>query len=411
MNKIIQTVALFCMIILTARSQDSLSLDIVKKYTYVLTINGNSLGGQGWDSLRKDIAASQFVLLGENHSSPKLSELTALLLPAMKPLGYRHFIIETGPMASQQLKRLYNKSEAAYSANLHRFLSDYKLEMGSPPAEFLAMKKDVAMYKAAFENGYSVQGIDKEYYSGYRYLFAELYKYCNSTQLKTLHRQATARAVSIDSQYLTDKKFTRIAHLQQDSLIQFFLAIVATKNKAAAFIADQMRKSWQVYRLYESKNYYTSEAIRIQLLKKNFGDYYYRQSNTLKPFKAFIKYGNVHTVRGESYLGHADIGNLVSELAALNGNRSLHIQNMRRFRYNATGEIMDFLDKGYEVYPHIIMMTDKDNWVLIDLQPLKELLRTGKLKAAKDERLLILQNDWVLLAPVDGSYKESLNYE
>ena len=73
---------------------------------------------------------------------------------------------------------------------------------------------------------------------------------------------------------------------------------------------------------------------------------------------------------------------------------------------------MDFYNKGYEVYPHIITQTDSVRWVIIDLRPLRELLLNGKLKVSgKDERDLIRQNDIVLLTPVDEAFNGSLNYE
>ena len=399
----------FCLILVTGlRAQDSLTTNIVAQFAYPLKQYNDQLTGPGWDSLKRDIALSQFVLLGENHSSPRLSELTALLLKEMKPYGFSHFIIETGPIASEKIKQLYNKDLAVFTKNLHDFLTRYKLEPGSPPAEFMAMKTDPIMYSSAFKNGYSVQGIDKEYMASYQYLFNELRTYCTSAMQVALYENALQRLHSYNEALIKDDKFTLSIHCQNDTLIQRFLTAVHQNPKAKP-IVNEIRKSWEIYGLYESKSYTQSELVRIASLKRNFGHYYYARLQ--QPFKAFLKYGNVHTERGDSYLGYADLGNMVSELSALNGTRSLHIQNMRRYRYDNRDSVMDFAEKGYELYPHFISFADKEQWMLVDLQPLRQLLLARKIRATKDERSLILKNDWILLTPVDGAYQKSFNYE
>jgi hypothetical protein len=119
----------------------------------------------------------------------------------------------------------------------------------------------------------------------------------------------------------------------------------------------------------------------------------------------------MHTGRGENHNGILDIGNAISELANLNGTKSLHIEGMRRYRYDAEGNVMDFLTNGYEVYPNCMAMVSKTEWRVIDLRPLRKLMNNKKLLTGKDETTLIRNNDWVLLTPVDGAYKASLNYE
>jgi len=389
-------------------AQDSLTTKIVAQFTYPLKENDNHLTGQGWDSLKRDISGSQFVLLGENHSSPRLSELTAILLKEMKLYGFAHFIIETGPLASEKIKQLHHKDLPVFTKNLHDFLSRYKLEPGSPPAEFLAMKTDPVMYSSAFQNGYTVKGIDKEYMASYHYLFDELRRYCTNTMQMDLYQAALQRLLSYNADLIKDDNFTLTIHCQNDTLIQRFLTVMVTNPKAKRIVIE-IRKSWEIYGLYESKLYAESESVRIALLKRNFGNYYY--SHQQRPFKALIKYGNVHTQRGDSYLGYPDLGNLMSELAAMNGTRSLHIQNMRRYRYDNRDSIMDFAEKGYEIYPHFISLANKEQWMLIDLQPIRKLLLAGKIKATKDERSLIIKNDWIMLTPVDGAYTKSFNYE
>jgi hypothetical protein len=413
LGSIIKVACLLQFFVNTSYGQDSLSTDIVRKFTYSFTVKAEKLEGRGWDSLRSDIAKSQFILLGENHSSPKLSELTALLLREIKPLGYHHFIIETGPIAPLKVKEFYNKDEKIFGDHLYQFLSTYKLEAGSPPAEFIAMKKDVGMYKSAIENGFSITCIDREYYSSSKYLFQELLPFCATNDLKRLHKSATDKLDKYQAEDIVNGSTSaHVLKCQNDQEVQLFLNNVSKVNEKAMLIVNEIRKCHYTYGLYASKRYKQSEEARIANYKKNFGNYYYKSiGNNPSAFKALIKMGNMHTGKADSDLGFYDIGNMIYQLACLNGTKSLHIENMRRFRYNKDGVVMDFLNDGYEVYPNIIQMASKENWVAIDLAPLRELLLKGKIKVKNDERSIIMKNDWVLHTPLDDSYEDSLNYK
>lgn len=256
-------------------------------------------------------------------------------------------------------------------------------------------------------------GLDKEYYSSIKYLLDELKPWCTTAVLKTEYANAMKRVDTFIRENSADEKYPYITHCRKDTAINTFLTHVEQTNANARWIVQEMRKTFRIYGLHEDKQYFLSEEVRLANIKQNFGNYYYQHiGNSPTGFKAFVKIGNVHSVRGISYLGHYDIGNLVAELANLNGTSSTHIQCMRRYRKNDQGETMDFYNQGYEVYPHIITQTDSTRWNIIDLRPLRELLTNGKLKVAgKDERDLIRQNDIVLLIPVDGAYHGAMNYE
>jgi hypothetical protein len=393
-------------------SQDTLSQAFVKQYVYNFEMDSVSISGPGWDSLKKDIKRSQFIMLGENHSSPLLSLFTKHLLNAAAEDGFNHFLLETGPVASRKLASLYTPDEKVFGARLHDFLSTFKMSLGSPPAEFIAMKNDVTMYAAAFANKYKVVGLDKEYVSGVDYLLNELGKYSTRGTLKSEYEAALRSAKVLRKMELETDNYAYITACKNDTSINLFLDHVAVQNKDARFITEELRKSFLIYGLNESKQYYQSEEVRLANVKKNFGDLYYKYADNPSSFKAIVKFGNVHAERGISYYWHFDVGNLITEIAASNGNTSLHIHGMRRYRYQEDGKVADFYNDGYEVYPNIISQTDSTRWTVIDLRPIRLLVLTGKIKVKSRQELdLIVKNDLVLLTPVDGAYKSSMNYE
>jgi hypothetical protein len=395
-----------------ANAQDSLSIEVVKKFSYVLQLEDGKLKGAGWDSLRSEITKSQFVLIGENHASPKLSELLTAMLPEAKKLGFHHFITETGPIASNKLKQLYDSDVNVFQRKLYDFATTYKLAIGSPPAEFMVMKKDAAMYKAAIDAGVNIQGIDREYYSSSKYLFAELKNFCQTKELISLFEKANNKLNEYIAEDIKNKSTSaHILKCQSDADIQLFLNKISTVNDGAKEIVTQIRKCHEVYGLYANKKYRKSEDTRVANYKKNFGNYYYKNQNGQIPFKAFIKMGNIHTGKGENDNGYWDIGNMIYQLAAMNGTRSLHIENMRRYRYDENGAVLDFLNDGYEVYPNLINQTDKNNWVIVNLNTLYRYMVLNKIKVNRHEMEIIKNNDWLLLTPLDDAYESSLNYD
>jgi hypothetical protein len=395
-----------------ANAQDSLSTEIVKRFSYVLQFEDGKLKGAGWDSLRSEMAKSQFVLIGENHSSPKLSELMTSMLPEAKKLGFHHFITETGPIASSKLKQLYDSEVNTFQQKLHDFATTYKLSMGSPPAEFIVMKKDAAMYKAAIDAGVNIQGIDREYYSSSKYLFAELKNFCLTKELIALFEKANTKLNEYQADDIKNKSTSaHILKCQSDADIQLFLNKISTVSDGAKEIVTQIRKCYEVYGLYANKRYRKSEDVRVANYKKNFGNYYYKNQNSQRPFKAFIKMGNIHTGKGVNDNGYWDIGNMIYQLAAMNGTRSLHIENMRRYRLDENGDVLDFLNEGYEVYPNLINQADKSNWVIVNLNSLYRHIILNKIKVNRHEMEIIKNSDWLLLTPLDDAYKASLNYD
>jgi hypothetical protein len=392
-----------------AQSQDSLRVATVQKFTYTFKVENQQIVGQGWDSLKKAIAQSQFVLIGENHASPKLSELMSCILPQAKSFGFEHFILETGPVASQKVVELYNADLEKYRQNLYTFLTQYGIGIGNPPIEFVAMKKDAEMFQAAVKNGYKIQGIDKEYLYATHYLLDELGRMCTDKGCMQRHKQAVEAVKQHYANYAKKEEYQLITQLKNDLKIKDFVENMPQNSDKLRFVISQLRKSWEIYGLYNDRQYYLSEAVRIENLKRNFGEYY-RQHKAGR-MKAIIKYGNMHTEIGESGLGFLDLGNTIFELSNINNTQSLHIMNMRRFRDDEKGGVTDYRNDGYEVYPNFIDLADKNQWVVVDLRPIRRLLNQGKIKVNREEKLLIRKNDWILFTPIDGAYQSNLNYK
>lgn len=76
--------------------QEALKLSDISNYVYTFDVKDNCIVGKGADVLIEKIEQSQFTMLGEEHYSPQISELTNALLPIMAKSGYKYFAVETG---------------------------------------------------------------------------------------------------------------------------------------------------------------------------------------------------------------------------------------------------------------------------------------------------------------------------
>lgn len=398
---------------LFSQGQDTLNLQLARQYAYSFSMDSKTIQGAGWDTLKNELHHSQFIVLGENHYSPLLSIFTMHLLNAAASAGFKHFLLETGPIAAKKVVSLYSPDETVYRQRMHDFLSAFKQQMGSPPSEFVTMKNDIPMLQAAVKNKYNIVGLDKEYYSAVDYLLHELGKFAGSPSLKTEYAAALKSAETHKKEVLANEDYPYIPHCKADTAIHSFLSHISSQSPAARQIVEELQKTFTIYELYENKQYYRSESVRIANIKKNFGSWYYKNAAGIPSGpRAIIKIGNMHSQRGMSSLNIYDIGNAIAELAAINATNSTHIQCMRRYRKSATGEVADFYNSGYEVYPNFITQTDSTQWVVVDLRPIRTLLLSGRLKVKiREEKDLIMQNDLLLLIPVDGAFKESLNYD
>jgi hypothetical protein len=80
----------------------------ITSFTYPFNIENNQLIGLGADTLKNVIRESQFFMLGEEHFSPQISELTNVLLPYFSSNGYKNFALEVGPFTAKIIQREIN---------------------------------------------------------------------------------------------------------------------------------------------------------------------------------------------------------------------------------------------------------------------------------------------------------------
>lgn len=372
----------------TAAQQEkpALSEQDLEKYTTYFDIENNRLTGDGARVLIDEINRSQFVLIGEYHNSRRISEFTKAVIPVFHDAGCRTFALEIGPVSAEILSEL-SAEESRVIADLKNFNSQF-LVAGSrrayTPIPFFGNTEDAEFLLEARKRKWNLLGLDQEFSFGYLPLIERMYKNLKpkeQARLKPLYENVNA---SIRSFYEADLKGEKSLYkaILESKETNEFLDSAAKANPQNKRIADAVRFTTEIYYLNDDKirKYYEANSRRVGYMKKNLADGFVRLKFDFKKDKMLLKMGAVHTGRGFSDLSLFEIGNTLSELAELNGNRSLHIEFGSRF-YVENGKEIDALadEKGFLYrYQALLQMGRKDRWTLIDLRPLREKVFYGR---------------------------------
>lgn len=368
----------------------------IQDATYHFTIENDVFIGNGADTLKKYIKQAQFFMIGEEHNMKELQDLTASVIPFLKDCGYHNFALEIGPVAAEKLSSLYHSGEGLTDFNTknHSFLN-------GAPFGFFEGREEEQFSNKAFENEFNVWGIDFENYNASLFILEALYERSKKTQeLDGMYK--SARQVIIDG-YEKDrieKKHGLATTLLNSAPIRLFFDRVSKDAKTREIIRQQLL-SWRIYEQEGINNWYP----RVENMKKNFADDYKKAAVKEKEPKVFIKMGAVHIARGTSSSGFQEVGNMINELSILNGTKTFSVISFARYRINAKGETMDFLE---EEDAELLKCTTKDSWSLIDLNRLRADGLHGRIKLSKEMVSYMQKFDMMLIPPATKNME--LNY-
>jgi hypothetical protein len=102
MTKVIY-ILLFSIFSTTIFSQEKLKSTDISEFAYTFELINNNIVGEGAKILDSVISKNQFLLLGEEHYSPEISEFTNAILPKLKHSNYNYFAIEVGQNSTEKM--------------------------------------------------------------------------------------------------------------------------------------------------------------------------------------------------------------------------------------------------------------------------------------------------------------------
>jgi len=354
-------------------TQDSLSLEQLEPLSYRFSIESGQLAGEGARFLIDEMSDAQYTMLGEYHGSLRISQFTNAIIPLLDSMGYKTLVLEVGPISGQVL----NGIEGDVTAELKRINQKYLIpEEGgyvNTPIPFFESIEDAAFLQTAKNNDWHILGIDQEYLFGYGMLLDLMYANMSPEAINTfaLSHQAASDSLSAYYMQMLDGKADLFSKIKNsETLDRFFTA--AASFPANQAIIQALRQSNEIYWLNSNRQWFENNSQRVHYMKSQLKAQLDRAAFDLSRDKLLIKMGGNHVARGFSPLSLFEVGNMLYELAAFHGNRSVNIGFSSRF-YMEDGVLKDILDSKNNYvrrFRDLNQMGLPDQWTVIDLRPL-----------------------------------------
>lgn len=384
---------ILCMVlaatVCSAFAQEGLTMSDVSDYTYTFKIVDGNLIGKGAEVLRQKIEQSQFTMLGEEHYSPQISELTNALLPIMAKSGYKYFAVETGSHSAEKLVTEIKNHNSLFDFN-SSFLEKYNWK----PIPFFDGKEDEIFLKTALRQGLEVWGIDQEYISSQLFLIDDIYEL--STNKDSIYEDYLNAKQYLEEQFsmLIKKNSPVFENLLNSFVLDKFFKTTNTEKQQD--IIKDLVASWKIY----SEKGYANITNRMEYMKNRFSEKYRSVSVCHFTPKVFLKMGSIHLGYGKNWLGVYDLGNMIHELAQFNGTKSISLTCFPRYTLNKDGSIEDTMndEDGVTYYP-VLNFAEKDKWVIIDTFPIREIIINKSIELHENLEMLIFHYDFIIFTP------------
>ncbi|MDO7888234.1 hypothetical protein [Hymenobacter cheonanensis] len=362
-----------------AAAQDTTLVRLARRYQYSLQANGTQYSGLGWEKIRADVQKSQFVLLGEDHGTVQIPQFATAVARELKPALYAP---EVDPYVAATLTQL-----AAQPKQARAYLQQYPgaLCFGSLAEEF-----DLVCVLRTQQT--RVMGLDQIFIINAAPFYQQLAAQAKGAAARAyLHQRATAYQAQ-EQANLRQGSQTFVLLQQTPAAIDSLLTFTKKESLAVQKMAQDYAAS---YRIYMSG----SHQARLSLLKRNLLQELrvYQTATELAAPKMLFKFGAQHLARGGSPISggeYYDLGNLVQNLADVQGQQSLHIlvlgkQGTRISNLagllSANQNPESYTSTSYEngsAFPVKLFMDQVHgpDWSAFDLRPLRTALAQGKMQ-------------------------------
>lgn len=377
-----------------------ISESLIAEHTIYFDIRDNNI--EGAESLLIALRDAHFVALGELHNRTRLGELTESLLHYLKPHGFGHFAIETGPYSARKLQDLIQTGKPSVS----EFYTQYSSGLFDLlPIPFVKGESDLRFLDAANTLGYNLWGLDQEYQFSYLYLIDELAHLAGDSitaEQQQLRRKLSRRLYWLNRRNQIFSGFQLSCRLQDDHDLQAYLhSFEETDHPDIHQISNAFHTTLEIYCLNEQGRGNDSNQIRLSYFRDNFDRNYEAAIAVNSRPKVLLKMGSFHMGRQRSPLNHFDMGNHIHQLAESKGQTSVHIRYLNRF---LEGDDMKGRS-GWESSEQLISVGDRERWSLVDLRPLREQIVNGTLRGTNFEMREIMNYDFIVIPPDDNWVK------
>ncbi|MEI8279592.1 MAG: hypothetical protein WCG87_07485 [Bacteroidota bacterium] len=353
-----------------AQNKDVDNAITTNSYTLQIDKNGD-LTGTGAAFIMKKAASSQFIMIGENHNTKEIPELTTSLFKALnKQYNYTHLALE------QDAPMMRKVSQPPYKANKDSIFSlaaQYPYGFTFVSDQELAMIADITRYLTI---GNAIWGLDQSF--GAIHVVDEIMR----KNPKAIIADTILNKIrSLETKRDLDKYTHYMSHgINKNHLAQLSKFKTGDPSNPIDFGINSLIMSDSIYTFMNTHRAFEGCELREHYMKTRFIEEYYKSVSTGEQIpKVLIKMGTSHIMAGfEPNTGVLNIGSFIREGAIANESSSYSI--------NASIYRTDNSDWDYNKYEHnevyklFTRHASVNNWTLIDLHALKSLYYNGKMK-------------------------------
>lgn len=276
--------------------------------------------GPGWDLLVAEGSKARAFLLGEEHGVAENPMLAGALFNAMRPAGYEVMAIETSPMIAQEMDRAAREGVDG----LRRLFADPAAQ-----AAFYGMREEADMLASIVAGRPAdrpvLWGLDYDVGAD-RLAIRKLKAMSKPAAAETALAALEAASTASWAQYEATRGPQHIFNFSGDpALVRAVREAWPDAPDEAAWLLEVMEETLAANRDFGAGRNHASNQRRNDLNKRNLLRYVRAARAEGRDPRMMMKFGASHMVRGLSSTETYDLGNLVPEMAFLDGGHSFHL--------------------------------------------------------------------------------------
>lgn len=270
--------------------------------------------------LRKEIAASRFVLIGETHFTQEIPQFAAAVCAEMRPDAYA---VEVSPLAARYVtEQLHDPGRITHMQAM--------LQRQPANMAFLDLREenDLAANCAASSGNprFQLWGLDQEFVgSAGTLLDAMLATKPGPKSLAEIHvAQQHEQGAEHEARLSGDVKQLYLISIPDADVERLSAAIHTDGTPETTHLWHEFTESRRIYKL-SLTGQPESNHLRLERLKQNLMADYLPFHEALPQGRVLFKFGGIHMGRGFDTRHQLNLGNTVAEIADVEGVQSLHI--------------------------------------------------------------------------------------
>lgn len=287
-----------------------------------LSFANGTFGGPGAAVIAKAVAGAQYVMIGEDHGIAEIPAFSTALCAAIAPQGFDALALEVGPSTAAVLASALGSADPSAAVAAYDAKHPFSIAFYDFTEEYAFLR---ACRDAMGPKRFALWGLDQELMGSSGALLAAALASANTADERSALRQLIAQddADFAKAMKSGDPGDMAMVKFDEAALASLKGALASSGGNAGAIA--ELLVSERIYR-EDMAGERQSNLDRTELHRTHFiADDRAALAATGAHPKVLVKMGAYHLFEGTSMLGDRELGNFLTEYAALQGAKALNI--------------------------------------------------------------------------------------